>query len=120
MGKFTEHTPYAPNSPYSATKAASDHLVRAFYHTYGFPVLTTNCSNNFGPFQFPEKLIPLMILHALGGKKLPVYDNVPNIRDWLYVEDHCRAIRLVLAMGKVVETYNIGGPSSRRWSGHRC
>lgn len=108
-GKFTEDTPYAPNSPYSATKAASDHLVRAFCHTYGFPVVTTNCSNNYGPFQFPEKLIPLMILNAIEGKKLPVYGNGQNIRDWLYVEDHCRAIRLVLSKGKVGETYNIGG-----------
>lgn len=108
-GKFTEHTPYAPNSPYSATKAASDHLVRAFHHTYGLPVLTINCSNNYGPFQFPEKLIPLMILNALEGKKLPVYGNGQNIPDWLYVEDHCRALRLVLAKGKVGETYNIGG-----------
>ncbi len=108
-GYFTEATPYAPNSPYSASKAASDHLVRAYYHTYGLPVLMTNCSNNYGPFQFPEKLIPLMILNALEGKPLPIYGNGQNIRDWLYVEDHCQAILTVLANGRVGEKYNIGG-----------
>jgi dTDP-glucose 4,6-dehydratase len=108
-GKFTETTPYAPNSPYSASKAASDHFVRAFHHTYGFPVLTTNCSNNYGPYQFPEKLIPLMILNALEGKPLPVYGDGQNVRDWLYVEDHCRAIRRVLEAGRPGEVYNIGG-----------
>ncbi len=106
---FTETTQYAPNSPYSASKAASDHLVRAYFHTYGLPTLTTNCSNNYGPFQFPEKLIPLVILHALNGKPIPVYGDGQNVRDWLYVADHCEAIRLVLARGKVGETYNIGG-----------
>lgn len=106
---FTESTPYAPNSPYSASKAASDHLVRAWHHTYGMPVLTTNCSNNYGPYQFPEKLIPLMIHHALAGKSLPVYGDGRNVRDWLYVEDHCRAIARVLAAGRLGETYNVGG-----------
>jgi len=106
---FTETTQYAPNSPYSASKAAADHLVRAYFHTYGLPVLTTNCSNNYGPFQFPEKLIPLVILHAIGGKPIPVYGDGKNVRDWLYVADHCEAIRTVLARGKVGETYNIGG-----------
>ena len=106
---FTETTQYAPNSPYSASKAASDHLVRAYFHTYGLPVLTTNCSNNYGPFQFPEKLIPLVILHALSGKAIPVYGDGKNVRDWLYVADHCEAIRLVLSRGKIGETYNIGG-----------
>ncbi len=108
-GLFTEDTPYAPNSPYSASKAASDHFVRAYHHTYGLPVLTTNCSNNYGPYQFPEKLIPLMILNALAGKPLPVYGDGMQIRDWLYVEDHCRAILTVLDQGKTGETYNIGG-----------
>ena len=108
-GYFTEETPYAPNSPYSASKAASDHLVRAYYHTYGLPVLMTNCSNNYGPFQFPEKLIPLMLLNALEGKPLPVYGTGLNIRDWLYVEDHCQAILTVLEKGQVGEKYNIGG-----------
>ncbi|HWR09222.1 dTDP-glucose 4,6-dehydratase [Sporomusa sp.] len=108
-GYFTEETPYAPNSPYSASKAASDHLVRAYYHTYGLPVLMTNCSNNYGPFQFPEKLIPLMILNALEGKTLPIYGTGQNIRDWLYVEDHCQAILTVLEKGCVGEKYNIGG-----------
>src|SRR5690242_7532040 len=108
-GSFTETTPYAPNSPYSASKAASDHLVRAFHHTYGLPVLTTNCSNNYGPFQFPEKLIPLVILHAIQGKPIPVYGDGQNVRDWLYVADHCQAIRTVHARGKPGETYNIGG-----------
>jgi dTDP-glucose 4,6-dehydratase len=106
---FAESTAYAPNSPYSASKAASDHLVRAYHHTYHLPVLTTNCSNNYGPFQFPEKLIPLMILNACAGKPLPVYGDGKNVRDWLFVEDHCRAIRTVLANGKIGETYNIGG-----------
>jgi len=106
---FTETTPYAPNSPYSASKAASDHLVRAYHHTYGLPTLTTNCSNNYGPYQFPEKLIPLMILNACSGKPLPVYGDGQNVRDWLYVEDHCSAIRTVLAQGQAGETYNIGG-----------
>jgi len=106
---FTETTRYAPNSPYSATKAASDHLVRAYFHTYGLPVLTTNCSNNYGPFQFPEKLIPLVILHAVSGKPIPVYGDGQNVRDWLFVADHCEAIRTVLADGKIGETYNIGG-----------
>jgi dTDP-glucose 4,6-dehydratase len=106
---FTETTPYAPNSPYSASKAASDHLVRAYHHTYGLPVLTTNCSNNYGPHQFPEKLIPLMILNACAGKPLPVYGDGKNVRDWLYVEDHCRAIRTVLSQGRTGETYNVGG-----------
>ena len=110
---FSETTPYAPNSPYSASKAASDHLVRAYHHTYGLPVLTTNCSNNYGPYQFPEKLIPLMILNACQGKSLPVYGDGKNVRDWLYVEDHCRAIRKVLARGRVGETYNIGGRSEK-------
>lgn len=110
---FSETTPYAPNSPYSASKAASDHLVRAYHHTYGLPVLTTNCSNNYGPHQFPEKLIPLMVLNACQGKPLPVYGDGKNIRDWLYVEDHCRAIRTVLARGRVGETYNIGGRSEK-------
>jgi dTDP-glucose 4,6-dehydratase len=106
---FTETTPYAPNSPYSASKAASDHLVRAYHHTYGLPVLTTNCSNNYGAYQFPEKLIPLVILNALAGKPLPIYGNGSNIRDWLYVGDHCSAIRRVLEAGRVGETYNVGG-----------
>jgi dTDP-glucose 4,6-dehydratase len=106
---FSENTRYAPNSPYSASKAASDHLVRAYHHTYGLPVLTTNCSNNYGPFQFPEKLIPLVILHAVSGKPIPVYGDGLNVRDWLFVIDHCEAIRAVLAGGKVGETYNIGG-----------
>ena len=106
---FSETTPYAPNSPYAASKAASDHLVRAWHHTYGMPVLTTNCSNNYGPYQFPEKLIPLMIVNALAGKPLPVYGDGMQIRDWLYVGDHCAAIRRVLEAGRVGETYNIGG-----------
>jgi dTDP-glucose 4,6-dehydratase len=106
---FCETTAYAPNSPYSASKAASDHLVRAYHHTYGLPTLTTNCSNNYGPYQFPEKLIPLMILNARHGKALPVYGDGMNVRDWLYVEDHCDAICTVLAGGNPGETYNIGG-----------
>lgn len=108
-GRFTESTPYAPNSPYSASKAASDHLVRAFHHTYGLPVLTTNCSNNYGPYHFPEKLIPLIIARALAGEPLPVYGDGKNVRDWLFVGDHCRAIRTVLEKGRVGETYNVGG-----------
>ena len=106
---FTETNLYEPNSPYSASKAASDHLVRAWHHTYGLPVLTTNCSNNYGPFHFPEKLIPLLIVNALAGKPLPVYGDGRQVRDWLYVKDHCAAIRVVLARGRVGETYNIGG-----------
>jgi len=106
---FSESTPYAPNSPYAASKAASDHLVRAYRHTYGLPVLTTNCSNNYGPFQFPEKLIPLVTLNALQGKPLPIYGDGSNVRDWLYVGDHCRGIRRVLEAGRLGETYNIGG-----------
>jgi dTDP-glucose 4,6-dehydratase len=110
---FTEARPYAPNSPYAASKAASDHLVRAYFHTYGLPTLTTNCSNNYGPRQFPEKLIPLVIRNALAGKRLPVYGDGRNRRDWLYVDDHCEAIRLVLEKGVPGETYNIGGESER-------
>jgi dTDP-glucose 4,6-dehydratase len=112
-GKFTESTPYAPNSPYSASKAASDHLVRAFHHTYGLPTLTTNCSNNYGPFQFPEKLIPLMIQKALSAQPLPVYGDGRNIRDWMYVVDHCAAIHAVLERGRVGEVYNVGGDAER-------
>jgi dTDP-glucose 4,6-dehydratase len=110
---FSESTPYAPNSPYAASKAASDHLVRAYHHTYGLPTLTTNCSNNYGRFQFPEKLIPLVILNARGGKPLPVYGDGNNVRDWLYVEDHCEAIATVLRRGKPGETYNIGGGNEK-------
>ena len=106
---FTETKAYEPNSPYSASKAASDHLVRAWHHTYGLPVLTTNCSNNYGPYQFPEKLIPLMIVNALAGRPLPIYGDGQNVRDWLYVGDHCSAIREVLARGSLGETYNVGG-----------
>lgn len=112
-GKFVETTPYAPNSPYSASKAASDHLVRAFHHTYGLPVLTTNCSNNYGPYQFPEKLIPLIIAKAIAGEPLPIYGDGSNVRDWLHVEDHCEAIRTVLAKGRVGEVYNVGGDAER-------
>lgn len=111
---FRETTPYAPNSPYAASKAGSDHLVRAYHHTYGLPVTTTNCSNNYGPFQFPEKLIPLALLRMLRGLPVPVYGDGLNVRDWLYVEDHCRAIDLVLAKGCIGETYNVGGRSERR------
>jgi dTDP-glucose 4,6-dehydratase len=111
---FSETTPYAPNSPYAASKAASDHLVRAYHHTYGLPVLTTSCSNNYGRFQFPEKLIPLMILNARDGKSLPVYGDGQNVRDWLYVEDHCEAIAQVLSRGRVGQTYNIGGWNEKR------
>jgi dTDP-glucose 4,6-dehydratase len=110
---FTETHPYEPNSPYAASKAGSDHLVRAYHHTYGLPVLTTNCSNNYGPRQFPEKLIPLMITHALEGKPLPVYGDGLNVRDWLYVLDHCEAIRLVLEKGRLGATYNIGGGNEK-------
>ena len=110
---FTEATPYAPNSPYAASKAAADHLVRAYIHTYGLPALTTNCSNNYGPHQYPEKLIPLMIRNALAGEPLPVYGDGRNVRDWLYVADHCEALRLVLEKGRLGETYNIGGASER-------
>ncbi len=106
---FAETHPYQPNSPYSASKAASDHLVRAYHHTYGLPTLTTNCSNNYGPYQFPEKLIPLILLNAIGGKPLPIYGDGLNVRDWLYVGDHCSAIRAVLAKGRPGEVYNIGG-----------
>ncbi len=113
-GKFTEETPYAPNSPYSASKAASDHLVRAFHHTYGLPVVTTNCSNNYGPFQFPEKLVPLIIARALAGEPLPIYGDGKNVRDWLFVADHCAAIRAVLERGRVGETYNVGGDAEMR------
>lgn len=112
-GAFTEQTPYQPNSPYSASKAASDHLVRAWHHTYGLPTLMTNCSNNYGPFHFPEKLIPLVILNALEGKPLPIYGRGDNVRDWLFVEDHVRALRIVLERGKIGETYNIGGHNER-------
>lgn len=110
---FTEHHAYAPNSPYSASKAASDHLVRAWHHTYGLPVITTNCSNNYGPYHFPEKLIPLMIINALSNESLPIYGDGQQIRDWLYVEDHCRAIVAALEGGRAGETYNIGGSSER-------
>ena len=110
---FTETHPYEPNSPYSASKAASDHLVRAWHHTYGLPTLTTNCSNNYGPLHFPEKLIPLVIVNALAGKALPVYGDGLNVRDWLYVKDHCSAIRTVLANGRVGETYNVGGENEK-------
>jgi len=112
-GRFTETTAYAPNSPYSASKAASDHLVRAFHHTYGLPTLTTNCSNNYGPFQFPEKLIPLMIQKALTAQPLPVYGDGLNVRDWMFVVDHCRAILRVLEAGRVGEVYNVGGDAER-------
>lgn len=112
-GYFTEETPYAPNSPYSASKASSDHLVRAYHHTFGLPVLTTNCSNNYGPYQFPEKLIPLIILNALSGQSLPIYGDGQNVRDWVFVEDSCTAIRMVLHKGTVGQTYNIGGNTER-------
>jgi dTDP-glucose 4,6-dehydratase len=112
-GYFTESTPYSPNSPYSATKAGSDHLVRAWHHTYGLPTLITNCSNNYGPYQFPEKLIPLVTLNAIQGKRLPVYGRGDNVRDWLFVDDHVRALLAVAARGRVGETYNVGGRSER-------
>ncbi len=113
-GYFTEQTPYAPNSPYSASKASSDHFVRAFHHTYGLPTITTNCSNNYGPYQFPEKMIPLMILNALSGKPLPVYGDGMNVRDWLYVEDHCRAIKVAFEKGLPGEVYVVGGNNEQR------
>lgn len=113
-GFFTEETPYAPNSPYSASKASSDHLVRAWFHTYAFPVLTTNCSNNYGPYQFPEKLIPVIIFNALDGNPIPVYGDGSNIRDWLYVTDHCDAILEVIKKGRCGETYNIGGHNEKK------
>jgi dTDP-glucose 4,6-dehydratase len=112
-GAFSEDTPYAPNSPYAASKAGADHLVRAYHETYGLPTLVTNCSNNYGPYQFPEKLIPLMILNALEGRPLPIYGDGGNVRDWLYVEDHCAAVRRVLERGRPGEKYNIGGGSQR-------
>jgi dTDP-glucose 4,6-dehydratase len=111
---FTEETPFAPNSPYAASKAASDHLVRAYHHTYGLPVLTSNCSNNYGPYQFPEKLIPLMILNALDGKALPVYGDGGQVRDWLYVGDHCEAVWCILRKGRPGQTYNVGGGNERK------
>ena len=113
-GRFTEQTPYRPNSPYAASKAGADHLVRAWHRTFGLPVVTTNCSNNYGPWQFPEKLIPLTVINAIEGRKLPVYGTGANIRDWLYVEDHARALYLVLRRGRIGETYNIGGGAERR------
>jgi dTDP-glucose 4,6-dehydratase len=112
-GLFSEETPYAPNSPYAASKASADHLARAYFHTYGLPVLITNCSNNYGPFQFPEKLIPLMILNAAQGRTLPIYGDGGNVRDWLHVEDHCEGLLLTLAMGRPGEKYNIGGGNER-------
>jgi dTDP-glucose 4,6-dehydratase len=113
-GHFTEETPYDPRSPYSASKAASDHLVRAWGHTFGLPVLVTNCSNNYGPYHFPEKLIPLVIIRALGGQELPVYGDGSNVRDWLFVEDHARALATVFEKGEPGETYNVGGNSERK------
>ncbi|MCO8120689.1 dTDP-glucose 4,6-dehydratase [Stieleria sp. TO1_6] len=113
QGKFTESTAYSPNSPYSASKASSDHFVNAYHHTYGLPTLITNCSNNFGPYQFPEKLIPVMIMNALDGKPLPIYGDGQQVRDWLYVDDHCDAIELVLRSGTCGQTYNIGGDCER-------
>ena len=110
---FTESTPYRPHSPYSASKASSDHLVRAWHDTYGLPVLITNCSNNYGPYQFPEKLIPVVVLKALGGEPIPVYGKGENVRDWLYVEDHCEALLTVVSSGKPGETYNIGGNNEK-------
>ena len=112
-GRFNEETPYAPNSPYAASKASADHLVRSYFHTYGLPVLITNCSNNYGPYQFPEKLIPLMMLNALAGRRLPIYGDGGNVRDWLHVEDHCAALLLVLSKGRAGEKYNIGGDNER-------
>lgn len=112
-GQFSEETPYAPNSPYAASKASADHLVRAYYHTYGLPILITNCSNNYGPYQFPEKLIPLILLNALDGKELPIYGNGQQIRDWLYVEDHCEGLWRVLHQGRPGEKYNLGGNTER-------
>jgi dTDP-glucose 4,6-dehydratase len=113
-GYFSEETPYAPNSPYAASKAASDHFVHAFHHTYGLPTVTTNCSNNYGPYQFPEKMIPLVILNALSSKPLPVYGDGANVRDWIYVEDHCRAVKLVFEKGKPGEVYAVGGGNERK------
>jgi dTDP-glucose 4,6-dehydratase len=113
-GYFSEETPYAPNSPYAASKAASDHFVRAFHHTYGLPTVTTNCSNNYGPYQFPEKMIPLMILNALSGRPLPVYGDGSNVRDWIYVEDHCKAVRLAFEKGRPGEVYGIGGSNEQK------
>ena len=113
-GYFSEETPYAPNSPYAASKAASDHFVRAFHHTYGLPTVITNCSNNYGPYQFPEKMIPLMILNALSGKPLPVYGDGSNVRDWIYVEDHCRAVKLAFEKGKPGEVFAVGGGNERK------
>src|SRR5262245_9746190 len=113
-GLFSEETPYAPNSPYSASKAGADHLVRAYHETYGLPTLLTNCSNNYGPYQFPEKLVPLMILNALEGRPLPIYGDGGNVRDWLYVEDHCAGVRAVLQRGRPGGKYNIGGGSQKR------
>jgi len=113
-GFFTEETPYAPNSPYSASKAASDHFVRAFHHTYGLPTVITNCSNNYGPYQFPEKVIPLMILNALSGKPLPVYGDGSNVRDWIYVEDHCKAVKLAFEQGTPGEVYAIGANNEQK------
>src|SRR5207249_10520362 len=112
-GLFSEETPYAPNSPYAASKASADHLVRAYSHTYGLPVLITNCSNNYGPFQFPEKLIPLMVLNAVDGRPLPIYGDGLQVRDWLYVEDHCAGLMLALAKGQVGVKYNVGGGKDR-------
>jgi dTDP-glucose 4,6-dehydratase len=112
-GQFSEETPYAPNSPYAASKASADHLVRAYFHTFGLPVLITNCSNNYGPYQFPEKLMPLMILNAIDGRPLPIYGDGGNVRDWLHVDDHCAGILLVLAKGRLGEKYNIGGGNER-------
>src|SRR5262249_26247540 len=111
---FTESTPYAPNSPYAASKAASDHLVRAYHHTYGLRVTTSNCSNNYGPFHLPEKLVPLVIVNILEGRPLPIYGEGANVRDWLHVDDHCRAIELILDKGTDGEVYNVGGSSERR------
>jgi dTDP-glucose 4,6-dehydratase len=113
-GYFSEETPYAPNSPYAASKAASDHFVSAFHHTYGLPTVITNCSNNYGPYQFPEKMIPLMILNALSGKPLPVYGDGSNVRDWIYVEDHCRAVKLAFEKGKPGDTYAIGANNEQK------
>jgi dTDP-glucose 4,6-dehydratase len=112
-GLFSEKTPYAPNSPYAASKASADHLVRAYFHTYGLPIVITNCSNNYGPYQFPEKLIPLMILNAIDGRPLPIYGDGGNVRDWLHVEDHCAGLLLVLATGRAGEKYNVGGGNER-------
>jgi dTDP-glucose 4,6-dehydratase len=114
QGYFSEETPYAPNSPYAASKAASDHFVRAFHHTYGLPAIITNCSNNYGPYQFPEKMIPLMILNAVSGRPLPVYGDGTNVRDWIYVEDHCKAVKLAFEKGKPGETYVVGANNEQK------